>query len=278
MDQDLIKFFDQKFVIQNEVSTSPIEIAKSEISECLERLPEKSEEQSLMADDNDINNHILNQVLRIFYRAIKRGEYFDKMVTEINKHLKENNINHAVFFEILSSEIKNLSAIFYDCKDNNEITSVSSLRNNMLYCLHGFCYVFGIGTRFDSKLAFEQFRIAAENKCYFYKNGIGCTKDTQKALEWYKKSAEGGNGSGQCSYGYSYAVGQDLPRDFRKAFYWYQKSATNGHSQGKQYLGESYRFGRGTVRDLHASIKWYRSAEVAGNNVASNRLHNLFIR
>ncbi|CAG8450201.1 8193_t:CDS:2 [Ambispora gerdemannii] len=285
---EFITFFDQKCVIleneNNQASTLPIETAKSEMSECLENRAEKSEEQSLMTDDNDSSNKIANQVLRIFYRAIKRGEYFEKMVTGIHNHLNESNINQVDFFKVLSLEIENLPVTFSDsnnCNDNNKITNVSLLRNNLFYCLYGFCYEFGIGTQFNSKIAFEQFKIAAENNCkygYFYKNGIACTKDTQKALEWYKKSAEGGNGSGQCSYGYSYSVGQDIPKDYRKAFYWYLKSAANGHSQGKHYLGESYRFGRGNVRDLHASIRWYRSAEDAGNNMASSRLHGLFMR
>ncbi|RHZ57536.1 hypothetical protein Glove_386g18 [Diversispora epigaea] len=70
-----------------------------------------------------------------------------------------------------------------------------------------------------------------------YQQGIGTTKDEEKAFEWYMKSAEGGSNRGQFSLGNCYRDGIGITKDEEKAFRWYMKSAEGGNSSAQTLIG-----------------------------------------
>ncbi|GET04704.1 kinase-like domain-containing protein [Rhizophagus clarus] len=64
-----------------------------------------------------------------------------------------------------------------------------------------------------------------------YQDGIGVEKDFKKAFELFKQSAEGGSLTGINSLGCCYEVG--ITKDVDKAIYWYEKSAKQGDQDAK---------------------------------------------
>jgi TPR repeat protein len=64
-----------------------------------------------------------------------------------------------------------------------------------------------------------------------YLAGIGVTKDSKKALFWYKKAALQGEVKSQNNLGVMYLRGEGVPRDVEQAKYWYKMAADQGNEE-----------------------------------------------
>lgn len=109
----------------------------------------------------------------------------------------------------------------------------------------------------DTKLAFELFEECAETNdpdslcalAICYNDGIGVNRDFERALYFFKKSAELGWAAAQCMLahwyrhcilgenGFVYDIGQ---KDIDKAIYWYIKAAEQNHHEACWWLSEIY--------------------------------------
>lgn len=75
----------------------------------------------------------------------------------------------------------------------------------------------------------EQFHLA----CIYEKKG-----DKKTALEWYQKSADGGDARAQCTLGWAYYNGHfGLEKDNKKAMDWYWKAYQQGDENASYNLG-----------------------------------------
>lgn len=80
------------------------------------------------------------------------------------------------------------------------------------------------------KLAIETSYPLAECQVgYFYYDGIGCERDTEKALYWTSRAAEHGDRDGQCNLAWFYEEGLCGEKNIEKAKYWYKLSALQNH-------------------------------------------------
>ena len=70
--------------------------------------------------------------------------------------------------------------------------------------------------------------------CYTY--GYGVEQDYEKAMSWYTKAAEKGNGWAQDNLGSFYEYGKGVEKDLEKAIYWYTKAAEKGNKHAKTRL------------------------------------------
>lgn len=71
-----------------------------------------------------------------------------------------------------------------------------------------------------------------------YNNGQGVEKNSQKAVEWYTKSAEQNNDLAQYSLGVMYEFGEEgLEKDENEAQKWYRLAADNGNYFAQNKLG-----------------------------------------
>jgi len=70
---------------------------------------------------------------------------------------------------------------------------------------------------------------AQYNLAICYENGNGVEMDLEKAVQWYQKSAEGGDSSAQYNLAICYERGEGVEIDLEKAVQWYQKSAEAGN-------------------------------------------------
>ncbi len=72
---------------------------------------------------------------------------------------------------------------------------------------------------------------------YCYDCGKGVTKDVDKAMYWYTKSAERGDKFSQYNLGQCYFYDK---KDYSKAKYWWEKAAARGHENAKKKLNEHF--------------------------------------
>jgi hypothetical protein len=66
-----------------------------------------------------------------------------------------------------------------------------------------------------------------------YYTGDGVLKDASKAIEWYRRAAEGGDASAQALLGSFYRSGEGVPADLITAYCWSALAAAQGDSSGK---------------------------------------------
>ncbi len=71
-----------------------------------------------------------------------------------------------------------------------------------------------------------------------YNNGQGVEKNSQKAVEWYQKSADQNNDLAQYSLGIMYEFGDEgLDKNEQEAQKWYRLAANNGNYFAQNKLG-----------------------------------------
>jgi TPR repeat protein len=185
----------------------------------------------------------------------------------------------------------------------------------------GECYFRGIGTEQDFENAHEMFHAPATElndptaQLYMgllYGGGRGFPCRDDVAVEWFKKSAAGGNALGAANYGralfdgrgvakdanlavgylkasvdggavaslvylgWAYQVGEGVEKDLKEAARLYRLAADKGDAAGYHYLAMLYLNGVGVIKDIDLALKWMKASCVAGDVGAMKRLGNLY--
>jgi uncharacterized protein len=70
-------------------------------------------------------------------------------------------------------------------------------------------------------------------------NGKGVEQDVALALEWFRKSAQGGYCLAMNALGHIYDTGDGVEQDFQEAFRWFKMSADAGDDSGQNNVGMS---------------------------------------
>ncbi len=138
----------------------------------------------------------------------------------------------------------------------------------------GRCYYEGIGVEKDATKAVYWFRKAAElgdgeameylAKCY--RDGTGVEKDITKAVEWYCKEADKGVLS---------AIKEVKKIAPEKAVQYYRKCAEAGSERAMYRLSECYLEGTGVEKDEEQAKQWLRKAADKNYNPAKELLQKL---
>ena len=89
--------------------------------------------------------------------------------------------------------------------------------------------------------------------------------DVERAVSYFKKSAEFGNAKAQRMLGDCYFWGEGIREDKREAVKWYRLAAEQKNSEARWRLGSCYYFGTGIREDKQEAVKWYRLAAEQGN-------------
>ncbi|KAI8881459.1 hypothetical protein K501DRAFT_274619 [Backusella circina FSU 941] len=92
------------------------------------------------------------------------------------------------------------------------------------------------------------------------------------AIDYYTKSAQGGNIAAQRSLAYLYLKGLATTADYDASLSWYTKAAEAGDSEAQVILGDCIK------QDLPNAVKWYSQAARQGNIVTQNCLSQLHQR
>ena len=106
--------------------------------------------------------------------------------------------------------------------------------------------------------------------CYFW--GEGIREDKSEAVKWYRLAAEQGDAEAQRILGACYYFGTGIREDKREAVKWYRLAAEQKNSEARWRLGSCYYFGTGIREDKQEAVKWFRLAAGQGNAEAQWRL------
>ena len=106
-----------------------------------------------------------------------------------------------------------------------------------------------LGETYDSNQAFLYIRNDEERK--------------EKAIYWYKRAVELGNGQAQYILGnkYCHKHDYDVEEDIKQAIYWYTKSADQGNADAQYALGDCYTYRQYCEEpNPTEAFKWYKKA------------------
>lgn len=89
------------------------------------------------------------------------------------------------------------------------------------------------------------------------------------ALIWYKKAATCGDHNAMYNLGLMYAEGQGVLQDYSKAIYWYEKADLLGHIEATYNMGVMEKRGQGLALNYEGALKKYKKAALAGHDRAA---------
>ena len=110
------------------------------------------------------------------------------------------------------------------------------------------------------------------NLAYCYERGEGVEQNEERALYWYRRSAEGGNGGAMYNLGRCYKMGHGVEQNWQEAVKWYEQGAQCGNLQSMHNLACCYEHGEGVEQNMTEAIRWYTAAAEGGN---ADAMHNL---
>ncbi|MDZ7821789.1 MAG: tetratricopeptide repeat protein [Candidatus Marinimicrobia bacterium] len=126
-------------------------------------------------------------------------------------------------------------------------------------------------TMADTARAIEHLTLAAESGnaeamyrlAYYCQYGIGTEKNSEQAMNWYRRSAEAGSHQAQNKMGMVYYTGSGTGQDYGSAREWFIKSARGGNDQAQYMLGKIYSAGEGIEPDTARAVKWLKKVSGA---------------
>ncbi|MGW5959525.1 tetratricopeptide repeat protein [Methylorubrum thiocyanatum] len=95
-----------------------------------------------------------------------------------------------------------------------------------------------------------------------YNLGVACAEgrampaDPARAIDYYRRAAEGGSVLAAFNLGQAYRKGQGVAADPTQAARWYEQAAKGGHYKAGNELGILYIEGRGVPRDPIEGMAW----------------------
>lgn len=117
-------------------------------------------------------------------------------------------------------------------------------------------------------------RVVAEH----YETGIGVDKDEGKAVEWYRKAAENGDGKAMREMASFYRYGiLGVEKNLSEAIGWYRKAAEDGDAVSQYKLAQCYWRGIGIAQSDSGAIDWLKKASENGVGAASFLLAMLYV-
>ena len=96
------------------------------------------------------------------------------------------------------------------------------------------------------------------------REGKGVEKNQTEALEWAKKSADGGFLRAADLVGSMYLNGEGAEKSPETAIEWFEKSAQAGFPQSQMALALAHIEGKGTAKDPVKALEWGRKAAESG--------------
>jgi len=151
-----------------------------------------------------------------------------------------------------------------------EIEAKAEKGDASLQCALGEFYI--VGTNVDYPRAIKWFRKAVEqgdgeaeyNLACCYHKGQGVVTNEVEATKWRRKAAEQNCKEAQFDLGCAYFNGTGVPKDTQEGLRWCRKAAEQGLAPAQYCLGNMYFFGQGVKTNYNEAIKWHHKAAEQG--------------
>lgn len=112
----------------------------------------------------------------------------------------------------------------------------------------------------------EQGYADAQNALAFrYFEGEGVAKNLTEAVKWWQKAAEQGNATSQCYLAWRYYLGEGVEKNLEESTEWWLKAAKQGDSEAQRCLGNNYSNGEGVEKNPVEAAKWWLKAAEQGD-------------
>jgi TPR repeat protein len=103
------------------------------------------------------------------------------------------------------------------------------------------------------------------------------SQDIPTGIALISQLAELGEASAQLDLGILYSQGRyGLEKSTDKAFQWYMRSAVQGNPSALYNMGLAYRFGRGVSADMDAAVDYFQQSYDAGFDLAGCRIGDIY--
>ena len=100
-------------------------------------------------------------------------------------------------------------------------------------------------------------------------------RDWARALPWYRRAAEQGNGFAMYRIAFFYHDGRGVPKNEGNAFRWMLRAARAGFAGAQYNVGAFFANGVGTPVNRDAAIEWFEKAAAKGDESAWDALMQL---
>jgi TPR repeat protein len=109
-----------------------------------------------------------------------------------------------------------------------------------------------------------------------YQKGDDLPQSSSKAVDWYRKAAENGEGRTQMKLVSLLLQGQSATSNYAEARRLCEKAASLKFSPGAYCVGQMYEQGLGVERDISKAAKWFGEAANMGLAVAAFRVGEMY--
>lgn len=159
------------------------------------------------------------------------------------------------------------------------------LNSSVQYKIGSYYYLGVNGCSKDYEKAYDYFIQSANQNnsnaqlmiSTFYLDGIVVKADNGMAIEWLVKSANQNNTLAEYNLGMLYLEGKDIKKDSKEAYKWLFKAANKNDKSAQYNLSLMYRYGDGVEIDQKKSIEWLRKAAELGHMIAMYDLATLYL-
>ncbi|KAI8875363.1 HCP-like protein [Backusella circina FSU 941] len=107
---------------------------------------------------------------------------------------------------------------------------------------------------------------------YMYEYGIGCEKDIDAAITWYKKAIKNDHWGAHCNLGYIY----ERHKKYKDAFKLYRCAAMRDCTQAQYNVASCYARGLGTSKNKGDAFHWFERAADNGHHEAQADMGYLY--
>ena len=148
----------------------------------------------------------------------------------------------------------------------------------------GITFETGKGVPQDEVLAVEWFRKSAEGGyangqyklAFYYEKGRGgLTQSDAMAATWCRAAAETGAKDPQFTLGRMYAEGKGVSENVDLACMWWRKASEQEHAKAKFNLGMHLGYGMGVPVNFPEALRWLRKAEENGHQPATDEIEEV---
>ena len=113
------------------------------------------------------------------------------------------------------------------------------------------------------------------NRYYGGEPELKIEQQLNKAAEWFRKSADGGNVEAQYRLGVMNSHGEGMVQDYTEAAKWFRKAANQGHVRAQYELASLLLRGLGVPEDYSEAYFWLLIAAKAKNPDAAAMLQQV---